>query len=69
MFFVSENASEENIFSELSFKQIIVPKLLHIFRVRDAQIRLLLLSHFKRFISYFTNEQLQNHILPEVCFN
>lgn len=61
--------NEGHIFSETTFKQIIVPKLLHIFRVRDAQIRLLLLSHFRSFVGYFTKEQLQNHILPEVIIN
>lgn len=59
---------EENspLFSVDIFKQNIVPKLLHIYRVRDAQIRLLLLNHFKSYVNYFTKEQLQNHILPEV---
>lgn len=61
-----EDGDDAPIFSVDTFKQNIVPKLLHIFRVRDAQIRLLLLNHFKNYVSYFTKEQLQNHILPEV---
>lgn len=54
------------MFSCENFQTFLVPKLLEIFCVRDAQIRLLLLQHFANFAKCFTKEQLQMHILPEV---
>ncbi|KAG5896264.1 hypothetical protein JTB14_033561 [Gonioctena quinquepunctata] len=54
------------IFSEETFKKYLCPKLLEIFRVRDAQIRLLLLYHFPNFMNMFTCEELQSSILPEL---
>ncbi|CAG9769331.1 unnamed protein product [Ceutorhynchus assimilis] len=54
------------IFSEQVFKKYIAPKLLNIFCVRDAQIRLLLLEYFSHFIDYFSKEELEMHILPEL---
>ncbi|RZB58829.1 protein-associating with the carboxyl-terminal domain of ezrin [Asbolus verrucosus] len=55
-----------NIFTEDTFRKYLVPKLLEIFCVRDAQIRLLLLNHFKHFMQTFTKEELQSCILPEL---
>lgn len=55
-----------NLFSENVFKKYIVPKLMSIFCVRDIQVRLTLLSHFKSFCSMFTPIQLHTHILPEL---
>lgn len=62
-----EPALEDNgLFSHETFRMFLAPKLLEIFCVRDAQIRLLLLNHFAHFMSSFTREELQSHILPEV---
>lgn len=54
------------LFSEDTFKKYLAPKLIEIFSVRDAQIRLLLLNYFSHFIQTFTKEELQTCILPEV---
>nr|XP_023013396.1 protein-associating with the carboxyl-terminal domain of ezrin isoform X1 [Leptinotarsa decemlineata] len=61
-----EDGKPKCIFSEETFKQYLCPKLLEIFRVRDAQIRLLLLYHFSNFMHIFTCEELQSFILPEL---
>ena len=54
------------LFSESVFKEHIVPRLMTIFGVRDAQVRLTILAHFKSFSSSLTVPQLQTRILPEV---
>lgn len=56
------------LFSEETFKLHVVPKLLQMFCVRDAQIRIILLTHFNLFCKMFTNEQLQHQVLPEVIY-
>ncbi|XP_023952657.2 protein-associating with the carboxyl-terminal domain of ezrin [Bicyclus anynana] len=48
------------------FKEHVKPRLLQLFGVRDSQIRMLLLSHFTKFIHVFTHEELSQHILPEL---
>ncbi|KAL0276119.1 UNVERIFIED_CONTAM: hypothetical protein PYX00_003765 [Menopon gallinae] len=54
------------LFSENTFKRHIVPRLLQMFCVRDAQVRFILLNHFKLFCSAFTTEQLKHQVLPEL---
>ncbi|CAG9853791.1 unnamed protein product [Phyllotreta striolata] len=63
------NGTEEtstSIFSESNFKKFVCPKLLEIFKVRDVEIRLLLLNYFPKFMYAFTKEALQINILPEL---
>ena len=43
-----------------------MPKLLQMFCVRDAPIRLLLLSHLNSYIHVFEKEELQSRVLPEL---
>ncbi|XP_044262343.1 protein-associating with the carboxyl-terminal domain of ezrin isoform X2 [Tribolium madens] len=62
----SGDDNTENIFTEDVFRKFLTPKLLEIFGVRDAQIRLLLLNNFKHFVQTFTKEELQACILPEL---
>lgn len=54
------------LFSMNTFQQHIVPRLLHIFSVRDAQVRLLLLEHFEHYCCAFTKDQLRVKVLPEL---
>nr|CAD7258085.1 unnamed protein product [Timema shepardi] len=54
------------LFTIATYKKYLVPKLIHMFCVRDAQVRLLLLTHFSKFCNVFTNEQLKEQILPEL---
>ncbi|GJQ72593.1 hypothetical protein Trydic_g1258 [Trypoxylus dichotomus] len=60
------NNDDNGLFSQNTFRKYLIPKLLEIFCVRDAQIRQLLLDHFNHYMSCFTNEELQSHILPEL---
>jgi hypothetical protein len=64
LMFSDENTS---LFSTAVLQKYIAPKLLKMFSVRDSQIRLLLLRHFKSSHVAFTREQLQTVILHEVC--
>lgn len=56
------------LFSTDNFRKHMIPRLLQIFCVRDAQIRLLLLKYFQRYIRCFTVDELESHILPEVSY-
>ncbi|VEN50069.1 unnamed protein product [Callosobruchus maculatus] len=62
----TEVSSTQVLFSEDIFKKYLCPKLLEIFKVRDAQIRMVLLEHFPNFIHMFSEEELQSYILPEL---
>lgn len=55
-----------SLFTVPTFKNILVPRLLQMFCIRDVSIRLLLLSHFNSFVHVFEADELKNHILPEL---
>ncbi|XP_072379256.1 protein-associating with the carboxyl-terminal domain of ezrin isoform X2 [Diabrotica undecimpunctata] len=61
-----ENEEKSTLFSENTFKKYLCPKLLEIFKVRDVEIRLLLLTFFPKYMHTFSHEDLQNRILPEL---
>lgn len=61
-----EDPSGSGIFTAGIFKQHVVPRLLQMLCVRDAQIRLLLLSHFHKFLPSFSADQLRLSVLPEL---
>lgn len=56
-----------SIFSVENFKKFIAPKILKVFCVRDAQIRLILLEYFTFYVHLFSKENIKDHILPQVC--
>ncbi|KAG8230920.1 hypothetical protein J437_LFUL002952, partial [Ladona fulva] len=58
--------SMEAIFSVSTFREHLAPRLLQIFGVRDAQIRLVLLKHFNGYFRAFTDENLRSVVLPEL---
>ncbi|XP_022909202.1 protein-associating with the carboxyl-terminal domain of ezrin [Onthophagus taurus] len=62
------DTEDENLglFTTDTFKKYVIPKLLEIFCVRDAQIRLLLLEHLNHYINCFQIQELQSNILPEL---
>ncbi|RZF39976.1 hypothetical protein LSTR_LSTR002379 [Laodelphax striatellus] len=62
-----DDPSKDKVFSESTFKAFLVPKLLPMFCVRDAHVRIILLSHFSTFCAMFSPSQLQLHILPEAA--
>ncbi|KAL1505999.1 hypothetical protein ABEB36_005437 [Hypothenemus hampei] len=63
---IPKKDGNDALFSEELFKLHIAPKLLNVFRVRDAEIRILLLKYFPHFMHCFSQNELQCHILPEL---
>lgn len=62
----SDENHADGLFSQEIFKQYMIPKLLEIIRVRDAEVRKLLLNYFPHYFECFPKEQLQTQVLPEV---
>uniref|UniRef100_A0A182PU30 Protein kinase domain-containing protein n=1 Tax=Anopheles epiroticus TaxID=199890 RepID=A0A182PU30_9DIPT len=54
------------LFTPKIFSAYILPKVKQVFCVPDAQIRLILLEYFPAYVEYFTKEDLQDHILPQL---
>ncbi|KAL4709809.1 hypothetical protein ACJJTC_001263 [Scirpophaga incertulas] len=61
-----QNGDNMGFFSISTFKIHVKPRLIQLFGVRDSQIRMLLLSHFSKFVHVFSHEELSQHILPEL---
>uniref|UniRef100_A0A1E1W001 Protein kinase domain-containing protein n=1 Tax=Pectinophora gossypiella TaxID=13191 RepID=A0A1E1W001_PECGO len=62
----SQNAEHSGFFSISVYKEHVKPRLMQLFAVRDTQIRMLLLTHFSKFVHMFSHEELSQHILPEL---
>lgn len=54
------------LFAAKIFCKYITPKLMKVFCVQDAQIRLTLLEYFPAYVYYFTKDELKEHILPQL---
>ncbi|XP_053676994.1 protein-associating with the carboxyl-terminal domain of ezrin [Anopheles nili] len=54
------------LFTPKIFSSYILPKVKQVFCVQDAQIRLMLLEYFPAYVEYFTKEDLQDDILPQL---
>ncbi|XP_053661738.1 protein-associating with the carboxyl-terminal domain of ezrin [Anopheles marshallii] len=54
------------LFTPKIFSAYILPKVKQVFCVPDAQIRLILLEYFPAYVEFFTKEDLQDHILPQL---
>lgn len=61
-----QNGENSGFFSLSVYKEHVKPRLMQLFGVRDGQIRMLLLTHFSKFVHVFSHEELSQHILPEV---
>ncbi|KAF5284068.1 hypothetical protein FQA39_LY17117 [Lamprigera yunnana] len=61
-----QSTTDSGLFSIDNFKKYLIPKILQIFCVRDAQIRVLLLEHFHKYMKCFSLDELQLQILPEL---
>ncbi|XP_075149417.1 protein-associating with the carboxyl-terminal domain of ezrin [Haematobia irritans] len=55
------------LFSGPTYSKYIMPHILKMFRLRDAQIRLILLEYFMEFVRLLSKEDLQEHILPHLA--
>ncbi|XP_064554041.1 protein-associating with the carboxyl-terminal domain of ezrin [Drosophila montana] len=54
------------LFSPQTYLQYLLPHILKMFRLRDAQIRLILLDYFMEYVRLLSDEQLQSEILPHL---
>ncbi|OXU31340.1 hypothetical protein TSAR_012685 [Trichomalopsis sarcophagae] len=61
-----EKDDDSGLLSVSTFQACLVPKLLQMFCVRDAPIRLLLLTHLNSFMKTFQIDDLKHRILPEL---
>lgn len=61
-----KNDTNRSLFADSTFKTYLVPKLLEMFCIRDASIRLVLLSHFSSFVYTFQTDELKTRVLPEL---
>ncbi|BFF94012.1 protein-associating with the carboxyl-terminal domain of ezrin [Drosophila madeirensis] len=55
-----------SLFTPQTYVQYLLPHILKMFRLRDAQIRLILLDYFLEYIRLLDDEQLQSEILPHL---
>ncbi|XP_046403156.1 protein-associating with the carboxyl-terminal domain of ezrin [Ischnura elegans] len=61
-----DNHGSPALFTLSTFREHLAPRLLQIFGVRDAQIRLILLTHFPGYCKVFSEESLRTVVLPEL---
>lgn len=54
------------LFNTQTYTKYIVPKILQIFSVRDAQIRLILLEYFVAYMKLFSIDDLRDQLLPQL---
>ncbi|ALC40400.1 CG1344 [Drosophila busckii] len=54
------------IFSPQTYVEYVLPHILKMFRLRDAQMRLILLDYFMEYVRLLSDEQLQREILPHL---
>uniref|UniRef100_A0A182NBC8 Protein kinase domain-containing protein n=1 Tax=Anopheles dirus TaxID=7168 RepID=A0A182NBC8_9DIPT len=54
------------LFTPKIFSAYILPKVKQVFCVPDAQIRLILLEYFPAYVEFFTKEDLQDDVLPQL---
>ncbi|EDW49523.1 protein-associating with the carboxyl-terminal domain of ezrin [Drosophila sechellia] len=55
-----------SLFSPQIYVQYLMPHILKMFRLRDAQIRLILLDYFMDYVRLLSDEQLESEILPHL---
>ncbi|XP_022223092.2 protein-associating with the carboxyl-terminal domain of ezrin [Drosophila obscura] len=60
------DGATSSLFSPQTYVQYLLPHILKMFRLRDAQIRLILLDYFMEYVRLLDDEQLQSEILPHL---
>ncbi|KAH8421223.1 hypothetical protein KR009_001751 [Drosophila setifemur] len=58
--------STSSLFSPQTYIQYLLPHILKMFRLRDAQIRLILLDYFLDYVCLLNDEHIQSEILPHL---
>ncbi|XP_060666479.1 protein-associating with the carboxyl-terminal domain of ezrin [Drosophila nasuta] len=62
----TDNAGAAALFSPQTYVEYLLPHVLKMFRLRDAQIRLILLDYFMEYVRLLSDEQLLTEILPHL---
>lgn len=63
---IDDNCAPIALFAPSTFTKHIVPRLMNIFYVRDAQIRLILLEYFMHYVRFIAVDDLQEQLLPQL---
>lgn len=63
---IDDNCAPIALFAPATFTKHIVPRLMNIFYVRDAQIRLILLEYFNHYVRFIGVDDLQEQLLPQL---
>lgn len=68
LFFCRPKADDlsPSLFNGQTYKSHVTPKIMQIFAVRDAQIRLILLEYFVDYMNFFTLDELTDQLLPQL---
>ncbi|KAG4066475.1 hypothetical protein HA402_007111 [Bradysia odoriphaga] len=56
----------EALFNGQTYKTHVTPKIMQIFAVRDAQIRLILLEYFVDYMNFFNSDEMTDQLLPQL---